>query len=181
MGRKPKVNNTDEPKVLKSYSLDDEYVEPEVEEVEETSTKIGLFDIINALFLNKDFIWELTESTATQNIFMINRRMAIKFPMEADFFNRSATNALDVLKFWSDFLYNGSRVPKWVYTKSEIAKKKKSADDYGLTRDMKQSYADVNWLSMKDVDSMLRFFPETAAALIKENDELDKILKGKEQ
>lgn len=179
MGRKS--TKVKEPEELKSISLDDEYVEPEQQEEEVQSTKIGPFDIINALFTNKDFIWELTDSTASQNIFMVNRRMAINFPMEASFFNKSGVNALDVLKFWADFLYNGSRAPRWVYTKSEIAKQKKSADDYGLTREMKQKYADRNWLSMKDVEAMMRFFPDEAVVLIKENDELDKILNGKEQ
>ena len=72
-----------------------------------------LFDTLNALFTNKEYINDLTKETIKQNIFMINRRIAIKFPLQAQVFNNSKTNAVDVLKFWSDFLYTGQRPPGW--------------------------------------------------------------------
>ena len=70
-----------------------------------------LFDTLNALFTNKEYINDLTKETIKQNIFMINRRIAIKFPLQAQVFNNSKTNAVDVLKSWSDFLYTGQRPP----------------------------------------------------------------------
>ena len=84
-----------------------------------------LFDTLNALFTNKEYINDLTKETIKQNIFMINRRIAIKFPLQAQVFNNSKTNAVDVLKFWSDFLYTGQRPPGWIYTAGAVKSQSK--------------------------------------------------------
>ena len=51
-----------------------------------------LFDTLSALFNNKDYINNLTKETMKQNLFMINRRLAIKYPLQAQIFNNKYVN-----------------------------------------------------------------------------------------
>ena len=87
-----------------------------------------LFDTLNALFTNKEYINNLTKETIRQNIFMINRRIAIKYPLQVQVFNNSKVNPVDVLYFWSDYLYNGKFPPRWIYTAGATKSKAKKDD-----------------------------------------------------
>src|SRR5574344_577776 len=98
-----------------------------------------LFDTIRALFSDKAYVQSLTAEAARQNIFMINRRLGIMYPMQANVFNNSKVNALDEIRFWSDYLYNGGYAPRWVYTAgaSKLAKKR---DMSGIPKSLVKDY-----------------------------------------
>ena len=53
-----------------------------------------LFDTLSALFNNKEYIANLTNESIRQNIFMINRRLAIQYPLQAQVFNNSKVKIL---------------------------------------------------------------------------------------
>ena len=84
-----------------------------------------LFDLINALFTSREYVYGITAETAKQNLFMVLRRLAIKYPVEANVFNDSKVNPIDVIRFFSDYLYCGV-APKWIYTS---VKSKKTSDN----------------------------------------------------
>lgn len=127
-------------------------------EPEKVEKKNILFDILNALFINKDIIKNLTNESARQNLFMINRRLAIKYPAQAQLFNISNLNAKDVIMSWSDFLYCGS-VPKWIYTPG-AAKTKAAAKNFiqqdAVVRRFRNYYA----IGKRDMDACIRLFPD---------------------
>ena len=87
-----------------------------------------LFDTLASLFNNKEYINGLTQESIKQNYFMLNRRLAIMYPLQAQVFNRSKVNPVDVLHFWSDYLYNGKFPPRWIYT-AGAAKSQAKKDD----------------------------------------------------
>lgn len=101
----------------------------------------NLFTIINALFSDKEYINSLTDADLAANCFMINRRLAIKYPMQAQVFNHLKINPVDVVKFWSDYLYTGGRCPGWVYTPGAAKSKSKLESKHKLTNAQIENYA----------------------------------------
>lgn len=161
--------------------VDDEQVNSDVvvKEDEPKGKKQSPFvSIVNALFMDPKYIYSLTAETARQNIFMVLRRLAIKYPIEANVFNDGKSNAFDVLKFWSDFLYNGVSVPRWTYT-SGAAKSKVSKSD--VTQDQIRLYKKHYGVTNKEFDDAMRFFPEEMITEIKDivafYDQLEKLKK----
>lgn len=120
-----------------------------------------LFDILNAIFTDKNFVESQTNETLRQNSFMINRRMAIQYPLQAQIFNNTKVNAVDVVKFWSTYLYNGKFPPRWIYTagatKSQEKKELAKTDVPLATR---RAYCNRYAISMKELDTAMKFFPE---------------------
>jgi hypothetical protein len=61
-----------------------------------------LFETLPALFNNKEYINGLTKETIKQKSFMIDRCLAIMYPLQVQVFNHSKVNPVDVLYFWRD-------------------------------------------------------------------------------
>lgn len=134
-----------------------------------------LFDLINALFTSREYVYGITAETAKQNLFMVLRRLAIKYPVEANVFNDSKVNPLDVIRFWSDYLYCGV-APKWIYT--SVTSKKKSKDDI-TSADIKL-YKAHNDMTDAQFEDAMRFFGNELINEIKaERDFYKKLNSGK--
>ncbi len=140
-----------------------------------------LFDTLNALFSNKEYISSLTKESIKQNIFMINRRIAIKFPLQAQVFNNNKVNPVDVLKFWSDFLYTGSRPPGWIYTAGAVKSQAKKDAKKEISTALLKQYCSRYHISMKDMETALKFFPEETIAEVKDFETFNKQLKAYEE
>ena len=112
---------------------------------------------------------------------MINRRIAIKFPLQAQVFNNSKTNAVDVLKFWSDFLYTGQRPPGWIYTAGAVKSQSKKDAKKEISNSLIKQYCNYYHCSVKDVESALKFYPEEMIAEIKDFETFNKQLKTYEE
>lgn len=134
-----------------------------------------LFNITGALFKDREYIYSLTRESCNQYLFMVLRRLAINYPMQAQLFNIGKCNAMDTIRFWGDHLYNGSFIPKWMMTsgkKSETAKKRKGE----LSKEDIKQYKQYYDICDKDFDAAMRFFPDDT---IKEVQELSQYLKQK--
>ena len=134
-----------------------------------------LFDLINALFTSREYVYGITAETAKQNLFMVLRRLAIKYPVEANVFNDSKVNPLDVIRFWSDYLYCGV-APKWIYT--SVTSKKKSKDDI-TAADIKLYKAHNDMTDAQFVDAMRFFGKELIDEIKAERDFYKKLNSGK--
>ena len=135
-------------------------------EPEKTEKKNILFDILNAMFINKDIISNLTNESARQNLFMINRRLAIMYPMQAQLFNIGRLNAKDVIMSWSDFLYCGN-VPRWIYTPG-AAKTKSSSKNLIMQESVVKRFRTYYNIGRRDMDACIRLFPDDTEAELKE-------------
>lgn len=134
-----------------------------------------LFDIINAIFTNKDFVESQTDETLRQNSFMINRRMSIQYPLQAQIFNNVKVNASDMVKFWSMYLFNGKFPPKWVYTAGAVkSQEKKETANSDVSATIKKAYCDKYFISMKDLDLAKELFFDEYIQDIKDFEELYK-------
>ncbi len=135
-----------------------------------------LFEILNSLFTNKEYINNLTPQAMKQYAFMINRRIAIKYPLQAQVFNNNKVYAPDVIKFWSDFLYTGKRPQGWVYTAGAAKSQAKKAEKSKVTPTMIKEYSLKYNISQKDVATALKLFTEEIVAEMLENEEIKKQL-----
>lgn len=146
-------------------------------EPEKVEKRNILFDIINALFINKDIINNITYESAKQNIFMINRRMAIKYPMQAQFFNFSGLNPKDIIMSWSDFVFCGN-VPKWIYTPGIVKTKNQISKDLIKQDSIVKKFMSYYNIGKREMDSCIKLFPketeEELKSFIKFQKELEK-------
>lgn len=133
-----------------------------------------LFDTLAALFNNKEYINGLTKESIKQNSFMINRRLAIMYPLQAQVFNNSKVNPVDVLRFWSDYLYNGKFPPRWIYTAGAAKSQAKKDDKKEITTAQIKAFCNRYGYSMKDISSALKFFPTEIVEEIKEFNKIAK-------
>lgn len=145
--------------------------------MEQKPAKTDLFTIFGALFNNKEYISNLTPESLRQNCFMINRRVAIKYPLQAQVMNNTKINPIDVVKFWGDFLYTGGRVPGWAYTKGAAKSVEEKSKKEKLTPALIKFYCLLKNISQKDFEGVIRFFPEEAYNEIKD---LEQLYKGKD-
>lgn len=146
-------------------------------EPEKAEKKNILFDIINALFINKDIVSNITYESAKQNIFMINRRMAIKYPMQAQVFNFAGLNPKDVIMSWSDFVFCGN-VPRWIYTPGAAKTKNQTTKDLIRQDSVVRKFMAYYGIGRREMDSCIRLFPaeteEELKAFVKFQKELEK-------
>ena len=167
---KKKENKTinEEINLLQVMTDTDEYKITPISE-EEIKEKKGnpLFEIIDAIFRNKGYIKNMTEQQANQNLFMVLRRLAINYPLQANLFNNGKVNALDVIKFWSDYLYCGT-VPRWAYTSGSSSKEKKKVSKDEITKNDIKEYCEFYGIEKKSFDFAMRIFTEESVNDVKE-------------
>ena len=66
--------------------------EQDTEQTEKPKKPFELFGIIDALFVDKEKIYNLSDETCKQYLFMVLRRLAIKYPLQANHFNDGKSN-----------------------------------------------------------------------------------------
>ena len=134
------------------------------------TTKNILFELLNALFTNKEYVNSMSEETFKQNLFMVNRRLAIFYPLQAQVFNNNKVNPTDVIKFWSSYLYkpNCKYPPKWIYTAGATKSKEKKESKKEISNTTIKDFCKYYSLDRKDVDVALQFFKDEMIAEIKE-------------
>lgn len=119
---------------------------------------LGL-QIVSALFNNKNFINSLTKSAISSNSFIVNRRLAIKYPLQAQVFNNSDVNPVDVLYFWRDYLYNGVSAPGWTFTPGQI-KSSAGTSKNDFTKAEIKMFCEHFDIDRKDLNAAFKFFPK---------------------
>ena len=145
--------------LLQIVSYTEGYKEAPVVEEPEIKKNNVLFEILDAIFMNRTYIYNMTEQQASQNLFMVLRRLAINYPMQANTFNNGKVNALDVMKFWTDYLYCGKK-PAWMYTKG-IKATKKEAKQKLSEKDIKE-YLEFYDIDRKDFEFAMKIYNEEA-------------------
>jgi len=82
-----------------------------------------LFDYMKVLF-GSDAEWnKLTSYDKSKNVFMTNRFMSIKWPIQANLFNKLKTDPIGTNESWRLITSKFNRVPGFIYTKVRSAPK----------------------------------------------------------
>lgn len=119
---------------------------------------IGPFDIIKLMFTDKESFDNLSDYMLSKHFFMINRIMAIQFPLQAQCFNKLNINEAQVIRSWQFFATSKcgyGRVPSFVYTKSG---KSSFVDPDNIDKDLKIAYCLHYDTTMTELNDMLYFY-----------------------
>ncbi len=84
-----------------------------------------LFDYVKVLFSSNEKWDNLKSYDKSKNAFMINRFMSIKFPIQANLFNKLRTDPVGAAESWRMVASKFKRVPGWIYTRVRKTKKEK--------------------------------------------------------
>lgn len=119
---------------------------------------IGPFDIIKMMFTDKESFDKLSDAILAKNFFMINRVMAIQFPLQAQCFNKLNINTGQVIRAWQQFATakcGYGSVPNFVYTKTG---KSTFVDPDNIDKDVKLTYCLHYDTTEKEFADMLYFY-----------------------
>lgn len=129
----------------------------------------NLFDYIKVFFNNKDAFSKLTPAQKAKHHFMLNRFMAIKYPLQANRLNLNGIDGSAVADSWQLVARQYKRVPGWIYTKTKGTSKNKATLKFD--KEMVSFYLSLHKMSEKDFEQLKLMFP----------DELKSELKGLER
>lgn len=89
---------------------------------------MDLFELTKIMFEDPSEYRTVTPGEKRKHFFMINRRMSIYFPLQAQLLQRQKINEVGVVDFWQNFLRKKyTKTPYWMYTKG--VKKSKEATE----------------------------------------------------
>lgn len=129
-------------------------------------------DIVDAIFTDRQFIYDLTKETAKNSLFPVNRRIAIKSPDMVNAFNIPCINEADVIKFYCDIFCSG-RKPGWLFTPGAKKASDKKKEKDAVTKDQIKRYRDFYNLSQREVEERLALITDYTIGQIKMLDDLE--------
>ena len=135
------------------------------------------FDIIKIIFTDPIKYKEITKGEKQKHYFLLQRRFAINFPMQANALQHLNINQAAVVDFWQVFLRKQyDYLPKWNYIKG--VKKTQEIKEKKLTvsNDVIKEYCKTFRVDPKSIRDALEFYPEQ---MIKELHEFSKYISTK--
>ena len=107
---------------------------------------------------------------------MVNRFMAIQYPVIANRLNKIGTAAANVVDSWHIIASRYTRVPMWIYTKLNKQTKVNNVS-YDPDPEALKIYLNKYQISSRDFKLALKFKPES---IIKEIEYIEKQIKANE-
>lgn len=135
------------------------------------------FDIIKIIFTDPLKYKEISKGEKQKNYFLLNRRFAIQFPMQANALQHLKINQSAVIDFWQMFLRRQYKyMPNWMYTKG--VKKAQEVKEKKLTvnNEVIKEYCKYFKIDPKSVRDALEYYPTD---MIRELKDFESILKQK--
>jgi hypothetical protein len=115
-----------------------------------------LFDFIKIFFGENAEYYKLKKYDKGKFRFMINRFMAINFPIQAESLNLNGTDSGHVVEAWHLVAKNFKRTPGWMYTKVRKAPPKPE-DGFIPSDETVKFYINKFKLSYKDYQTCVKF------------------------
>ena len=116
-----------------------------------------LFEYINVMFSSLDKWKKLKAYDKIKNSFMINRFMSIKFPIQANLFNKLKTDSVGTAESWRMIASKFNRVPGWIYTRVRKTKKEKKWEP---TEEALDFYMKINEIGTREYKEAFKFNPK---------------------
>lgn len=131
----------------------------------------GPFDIIKRMFTDPAGIGDIPDVVLSRNAFIINERMSIAFPLQAQVFNNTRADQAQCVRCWDTFIRQRmfGRVPQFIYEKG-----KKKAEEATAAVAVKASEKEIREYAMharcsvKDVRNLIDLYPEAGVKDVKD-------------
>lgn len=134
-----------------------------------------LFEMTKAMFGDTNNYSEATKGDKRKNFFMLNRRLSINYPMQAQALNGLKINQEQAVDVWQRFLskkYN--KTPFWMYTKGVKKAKEVKEKKINISTLMIEAYAKKYKMDLKSIYDALDMFPKETIKDIKNFEKLQK-------
>ena len=120
-----------------------------------------LFELTKIMFEDPVAYKQVTPGEKRKHFFMINRRMSIQFPLQADILQHIKISEEAVIDFWQKFLrqqYN--KTPYWMFIKGTKKQKENKEKKIDIKESSLKSYAIINGFDFKSIKETLEIYPE---------------------
>ena len=119
--------------------------------------KVDFITLANIIFKDKDKFKFVTDEEKESNFFMLNRKFAIKYLKQAQFFNNKNINKSSSIDVWYQVFYSIKGTPAWWWQTKQPAKAKiKSEFNNADLKLVKEYYS----ISDKDIDFLIKYYSE---------------------
>jgi len=127
-----------------------------------------LFELTKAMFGDTDNYSEASKGDKKKNFFMVNRRMAIQHPMQAQALNGLRIDPVAAVDIWQKFLSKQySKTPYWMYTKGIKKAKEEKEKKINIPQADISEFAKAHNYELKRVKEALDMFPTEMGKEIK--------------
>ena len=117
------------------------------------------FDIIKTIFTNPIDYSSITPGEKRKHYFLLNRRFAINFPMQANALQHLKINQSAVIDFWQNFLRKQYKfVPGWMYTKGVKKAQEVKEKKLNISNETIKEYCKYFQVDSKSVKDALQFY-----------------------
>ena len=136
-----------------------------------------LFDILKSMFESPGLYSDVTKSEKRKNFFMINRRLSINFPIQANLLQHMKINMESSIDWWQRFLRKQyTKTPYWMFLAGVKKVKEEKEKKVSLSGDLISDYCRFYNKDSKQIKYALQFFPDEMTREIKEYDKMRKQL-----
>ncbi len=134
-----------------------------------------LFELTKAMFESPAKYAEATKGDKRKNFFMIQRRMAINFPIQAQLLQHIRINMESAVDWWQRFLRKQyQKTPYWMYQQGVKKNQEKEEKKVKISNETISEYCRFYQKDPRQVRDAIKFFPEEMA---KEMNEFQKMMK----
>ncbi len=127
-----------------------------------------LFDFIKILFTKPEEYQKISTHNKKRHHFMINRFFAIKYPANAQLFNKNGINPIAVIDSWSLVAARFKGVPGWIYTKTAKSKTEVSSKSKYIPSDtVIQFFMEKNEIGKREFKELEKFAKEELYTTLK--------------
>lgn len=120
-----------------------------------------LFDLTKRLFGDIGGYDEVSKGDKKKNFFMVNRRLSIGHPMQAQVLNGLRIDPVAAVDIWRNFLARAyKKTPYWMYTKGVKKAKEEKERKINIPMAVIEDYAKKNIYDLQTVKDALFMFPK---------------------
>ena len=164
MGRRLfETNRRTEEEIMESYDA----------EIKEQKESFDFFALIKSFYDDKEYA-KFTKNEKNKMVFMVNRRMAIRHPVESAYLSRMGISGYAVVDFWKDAITAQYKTyPGWLYTKTNTIKNKDEEKFSKFKTETIDVYLKRNNIELKTLNELFKRYP---SELIEDLNKLEKQL-----
>lgn len=134
-----------------------------------------LFDLTKAMFQSPGKYAEATKGDKRKNFFMIQRRMAINFPIQAHLLQHIKINMEASVDWWQRYIRKQyTFTPKWMYIQGVKKNQEKEEKRIKISSETVLEYCRFYQKDPKQVKEAIKFYPEN---MVKEMNDFEKMMK----
>ncbi len=119
----------------------------------------NLFEIIQTIFTNPLKYSSISNGDKRKYYFLLQRRFAVQYPMQANLLQHIKINQSAVIDFWQAFLRKQYRqTPGWIYVKGVKKTQENKEKKINVSNNLINEYCKYYNVDRKSVDDALRFY-----------------------